>query len=71
MGDGAYFSPDYPDCMFIVGDEYDLWDRQEVFQGVRLNLVRFSVGINSSLLYCIAQTIPVRFSLRTMHLERN
>ncbi len=34
FSDGAYFSPDLPECLFVVGDAYDLWERQEVWEGV-------------------------------------
>ena len=31
LGNGAYFSPEYPDCMFIIGDAYNLWNRSDVW----------------------------------------
>ena len=34
FGDGAYFHPDTPECLFVVGNEYNLWDRHEIWQAV-------------------------------------
>ena len=31
LGHGAYFTPDYPECMFKLGDEYYLWNRWILF----------------------------------------
>ena len=27
FGNGAYFSPTYPECFFVIGDTYELWNR--------------------------------------------
>ena len=27
LGNGGYFSPAFPRCIFIIGDEYNLWNR--------------------------------------------
>ena len=32
LGNGGYFSPAFPRCIFIVGDEYNLWNRWAGFQ---------------------------------------
>ena len=26
FGHGAYFTPEYPECLFLLGDEYGLWN---------------------------------------------
>lgn len=31
FGDGAYFSPQYPECLFVVGDAYNLWERSDLW----------------------------------------
>ena len=31
LTDAAYFTPEYPDCMFLLGDEFDLWERSNFF----------------------------------------
>ena len=38
FGNGAYFTPTTARCMFIVGDEYDLWDRHPIWQQLKLAL---------------------------------
>ena len=32
MGDGAYFSPAFPEVFFVSGDEYNLWNRSETWE---------------------------------------
>ena len=36
FSNGAYFDPVTPECIFIVGDAYDLWDRTEIWGQVKL-----------------------------------
>ena len=36
LGHGAYFSPDYPECMFILGDEFNLWNRSDTWEVVSI-----------------------------------
>ena len=36
LGDGAYFSPDYPECMFILGDTFRLWNTSDTWEDVSI-----------------------------------
>lgn len=36
FSNGAYFDPVTPECIFITGDAYDLWDRTEIWGQVKL-----------------------------------
>ena len=38
FSDGAYFDPTVPECLFVVGDAYELWNRTEIFGLVRVAL---------------------------------
>ncbi len=29
LTDAAYFTPEYPECMFVLADEFDLWERSD------------------------------------------
>lgn len=34
FGNGGYFSPVHPRCLFIVGDEYNLWNRSDTWMDI-------------------------------------
>ena len=34
LGQGAYFSPDVPECMFYLGDTFDLWNNSDTWHDV-------------------------------------
>ena len=36
LGDGAYFSPDVPECIFILGDTFDLWNSSDTWIAVSI-----------------------------------
>lgn len=36
FSNGAYFDPESPECIFIVGDSYHLWNRTEIWKQVSL-----------------------------------
>jgi len=36
LGNGGYFSPVHPRCIFIVGDGYDLWDRTTTWRDLKI-----------------------------------
>ena len=36
FSNGAYFDPVTPECIFITGDAYNLWDRTEIWGQVKL-----------------------------------
>ena len=36
FSDGSYFDPNTSECIFIVGDAYDLWDRTEIWGQVKV-----------------------------------
>lgn len=38
LSDGAYFSPEYPECIFILGDTYRLWNTSDTWQDVSVFL---------------------------------
>ena len=35
FSNGAYFDPESPQCIFITGDSYDLWDRTEIWGSLK------------------------------------
>jgi hypothetical protein len=35
FSNGAYFDPESPQCIFLTGDSYDLWDRTEVWGQIK------------------------------------
>ena len=33
---GAYFDPESPQCLFVTGDAYDLWNRSDIYSQILL-----------------------------------
>ena len=39
FSNGAYYDPEMPQCMFVTGDAYELWNRTEVW-GETMNVFK-------------------------------
>lgn len=58
FANGAYFDPASPECIFIVGDSYHLWNRTEIWKQIRL--AKPIWDLSPQLVYSVGQqTAPI------------